>query len=232
MKIKFWSDFACPYCYIGEKRLQDAIDALDVRDQIELEPLAFELDPGAPKTVETDTVTRFAKKYAIPVAEADAQVKYITQLAKECGLDFHYAESKYTNTFDAHRLMKLAEARHHDKLHKLNFLLFDAYFTKCLELADHAVLTKVGLEAGLPEAEISAVLNSKEYGEAVRADELAAAKAGVRGVPFFVFEDGVVIPGAASQENLEEIIKRALAGAKIAGQGYGQSCGSDGCKLH
>lgn len=231
MKIKFWSDFACPYCYIGEKRLHDAIDALGVGDQIELEPMAFELDPGAAKTVQSDTATRFANKYRMPLAEAKAQIAHISQLGRECGLDFNYADSQYTNTFDAHRLMKLAEKKDRKIMEKLNFLLFDAYFAKSEKLADHSVLLRLGKEAGLDEAEIKALLNSDEFGREVRDDEMAAARAGVHGVPYFVFEDGVVIPGAASQKDLEAVISRALKGAKIGGQGYGQSCGSDGCKL-
>lgn len=231
MKIRFWSDFACPYCYIGEKRLHDAIDALGAADQIELEPLAFELDLGASKTVETDTITRFARKYHMPEAEAKAQVEHISQLGRECGLEFRYADAQYTNTFDAHRLMKLAEATDRKVLAKLNFLLFDAYFAKSEKLADHAVLIRLGKEAGLDEEPIRAMLESDQYGQEVRDDEMAAAAAGVRGVPYFVFEDGVTIPGAAFQKDLEAIIARGLRGARISGSGYGQSCGSDGCQL-
>lgn len=231
MKIRFWSDFACPYCYIGEKRLHDAINSLGAGDQIELVPLAFELDPNAPKTVQTDTVTRFARKYGMSEAEARAQVEHISKLGHECGLAFKYADAQYTNTFDAHRLMKLAETTDRKILEKLNFALFDAYFAKSEQLADHAVLMRIGKEAGLPEAAIRDVLESDRYAEEVRADEMAAARAGVRGVPYFVFEDGVTIPGAASQADLEDIIKRNLKGAKISGQGAGETCGINGCQI-
>lgn len=231
MKIKFWSDFACPYCYIGEKRLLNAIDALGVKDQVELHPMAFELDPGAPKTCETDTVERFAAKYRMPLAEARNQVEHISQLGRELGLEFNYAQARYTNTFDAHRLMKLAEDKGPEITQKLNFLLFDAYFAKSQELADWKVLIRCGIEAGLEEADIQSTLQSGLYSEAVRADEKAAAVAGVRGVPYFVFEDGVTIPGAASQSDLELILRRNLAGSTISGKGYGQTCGSDGCQI-
>lgn len=231
MKIKFWSDFACPYCYIGEKRLHDAINALGVADKIELQPLAFELDPGASRVADTDTVSRFAKKYRMSPQEAEAQVEHISQLGRECGLDFHYKHAKYTNTFDAHRLMKLAEAKDRKILEKLNFLLFDAYFAKQEKLADHDVLLRIGKEAGLHEAEIKAMLDSDQYAKEVRADEMAAAADGVRGVPYFAFEDGVVVPGAASTQDFMEIIQRGLKGSTISGTGAGQTCGSDGCKL-
>lgn len=231
MKIKFWSDFACPYCYIGEKRLLMAINKLDAAEKIELHPMAFELDPMAPKTVETDTVTRFARKYRMPEAEARAQVEHISQLGRDLGLDFNYAKSQYTNTFDAHRLMKLAEDKIPANIMKLNFLLFDAYFAKEEQLANWKILIGMGKEAGLPEADIQSMLESGLYSQEVRADEQAAAAAGVRGVPYFVFDDGVTVPGAASESDFELLIRRNLAGSTISGSGHGQTCGSDGCKL-
>lgn len=231
MKIKFWSDFACPYCYIGEKRLVNAIDKLGAASKISFEPLAFELDPNAPKQVETDTVSRFGAKYRLPEAEAAAQVAHITKLGRELGLDFDYAKSRYTNTFDAHRLMKLAEDRIPANVMKLNFLLFDAYFAKSQELSDWKVLIRLGSEAGLEEGDIQSMLESGLYGQEVRADEQMAKAAGVRGVPYFVFEDGVTVPGAASEADFELLVRRNLAGSNISGAGYGQTCGSDGCKI-
>ncbi|MBD5641357.1 MAG: DsbA family oxidoreductase [Desulfovibrio sp.] len=231
MKIKFWSDFACPYCYIGEKRLLNAINKLGVADKIELQPMAFELDPTAPKTVETDTVTRFARKYRMPEAEARAQVEHISKLGRDLGLEFNYAQSQYTNTFDAHRLMKLAEDRISANVMKLDFLLFDAYFAKAQQLADWKVLIRLGKEAGLAEADIQSMLESGLYAQGVRADEQAAAAAGVRGVPYFVFEDGVTVPGAASETDFELLIRRNLSGSTISGTGRGQTCGSEGCQL-
>lgn len=224
MKIAYWSDYACPYCYIAEARLFAALRELGLEDSAQLEPRAFELDPGASKKVESDTLTRFARKYRLSEAEARAQIDHVSHLGREAGLDFRYATTRYTNTFDAHRLMKLPLSTGDREIAKrTNKLLFDAYFTKNLELADHKVLLEVGREAGLDEKDVREVLESDRFGAEVRRDEQEAARIGVRGVPFFIFPCGVTIPGAISQSDFAALLKRE------ADSGTGAQCGPDGC---
>lgn len=228
MRIAIWSDFACPYCYIGEKRLQNAARSLGLTDKIDIELKAFELDPNAPKTVQSDTVTRFASKYRLTPELARQQIDHISQLGREEGIDFRYATTRYTNTFDAHRLMKLAESKPDKGIAaKLNWLLFDAYFTKNLELSAPATLLETGKTAGLGEEEIRNLLNSLEFAEAVRADELEAAKRGVHGVPYFDFGNGVTIPGAISLADMRQVLTglAASSGAEV------HQCGPAGCVL-
>ena len=150
MHIIYWSDYACPYCYIAERRLHNAIRALGMEGEVTFEPRAFELDPGAAKTVQSDTAHRFALKYGLPLEQAKAQIAHISALGREAGIDFRYAETQYTNTFDAHRLMKLALSTGDRELAaRTNELLFAAYFTKNLKLAEESTLLQVGEEAGL-----------------------------------------------------------------------------------
>ena len=109
MNITIWSDFACPYCYIGETRLEKAIEELGMNDQVKIDYRAFELDPTASKEVVSSTPERFAMKYRLSIPEAEKQIDHISELGRELGIDFRYATTRYSNTFDAHRLMKLAE---------------------------------------------------------------------------------------------------------------------------
>ena len=111
MKITYWSDYACPYCYIGETYLKQAIADLGIGDQVEVEMKAFELDPDASKEYAGTTVDRFAKKYGLSIQGAQARIDGISQMGRDAGLDFRYAETRYTNTFDAHRLTKLAQKK-------------------------------------------------------------------------------------------------------------------------
>ena len=227
MQIIYWSDYACPYCYIAEARLHNAIRALGMEAEVSFEPRAFELDPGAPKTVQSDTAHRFARKYGLPLEQARAQIAHISALGREAGIDFRYAETQYTNTFDAHRLMKLALASGDKALAaKTNELLFAAYFTRNLRLAEESTLVDVGVEAGLDKEKILAMLHSDEFATEVRADERAAAERGVRGVPFFVFPDGMTIPGAISEYDFKEILQRNRKSAPAA-----QQCGPEGCAV-
>ena len=106
MNIVYWSDYACPFCYIGETHMKQALKNL--RMDVDMEMKAFELDPSAGKQVAEPTVERFARKYGLSKEAAQARIDGISQMGRECGLDFRYAETRYTNTFDVHRLTKLA----------------------------------------------------------------------------------------------------------------------------
>lgn len=231
MKITYWSDYACPYCYIGEARLHKAVAEMGLEKDVAYEPRAFELDPAAPGEVTSDTASRFAAKYRLPLAEARAQIEHISALGQAEGIDFRYAGTLYTNTFDAHRLMKLAlSLGDAGRAAKTNRLLFDAYFTKNLKLADASTLLMVAREAGLPEDDVRAMLDSDRFGAEVREDERAAAERGVRGVPYFVFEDGFTVPGALSVADFRSALERALLSGKKDGMS-GHQCGPDGCLI-
>ena len=238
MNITIWSDFACPYCYIGETRLEQAIEELGMTDSVKIDYRAFELDPTAPKEVTTTTPERFAKKYRLSLADAQKQIEQISELGHEVGIDFRYATTRYSNTFDAHRLMKLAEAKYdYATVEKLNHLLFDAYFTKNLVLADKDVLEAVAKEAGMKEDEVKAVLDSDMYGDDVRFDEREAQMRGVHGVPYMVFNGEFAVPGAMSTEGMKSALERAdrrIKEAEKAAKETGERphvCGPDGCQL-
>lgn len=184
MKITYWSDFACPYCYIGNSRLKRAINDLNL--DVEFDIRAFELDQNAPKDVKSTTVERFAIKYGLSIEDARKQVAQISGLGRDEGIDFKYESTLYTNTRDAHRLMKLAQDKYPENVEKLTRLLFDAYFVENLKLADKEVLLKIALDAGLDENQINDVLNSNLYNSQVEEDEDIALSGGIHGVPLFI----------------------------------------------
>ena len=111
MKITYWSDYACPYCYIGEKRLETAIDELGLKEDIDIEMRAFELDPNASYEVVSRTDERFAVKYGLTLDMARHQIEKISILGKNEGIDFKYIDTQYTNMLDAHRLTKLVASK-------------------------------------------------------------------------------------------------------------------------
>ncbi|MDE7496153.1 MAG: DsbA family oxidoreductase [Muribaculaceae bacterium] len=239
MNITIWSDYACPYCYIGETRLEKAIEELGIAGDVKIDYRAFELDPSAAKEVTGPTSERFAMKYRLSLPEAEAQIEQISALGREVGIDFKYASTLYSNTFDAHRLMKLAENKYdYATVQRLNTLLFDAYFTKNLVLADHKVLEAVAKEAGMDEKEVNEVLESDRYADDVRFDEREAQMRGVRGVPYMVFNGEFSIPGAMTVDGLKSALQRAQrrieAAEKAASKEDGERphvCGPDGCQL-
>lgn len=235
--LTIWSDFACPYCYIGETRLKNAIDELGVKDEVRIDYRAYELDPSAPKTPATTTPERFAMKYGLSLEKAKEQIEQISSLGRALGIDFRYATTKYSNTRDAHRLMKLAEAKYdRATVENLNEALFKAYFVENLILADHEVLRTKALEAGLKEEDVKEVLGSDKYDDEVRFDEREAMMRGVRGVPYIVFNGHFAVPGAMSTDDFKSALRQALDADKASQETAGHSapahqCGPDGCRI-
>ncbi len=230
MKITYWSDYACPYCYIGETRLEKALEELGLKDSVELEMKSFELDPGAPREYHGATVDRFAKKYGLPIEGAANQIEHISSLGRAEGIDFNYAGTRYTNTLDAHRLTKLVQSKGNRELtNQVICDLFDAYFTKNQEMTDREVLIKIGTKAGLSQEEVENLLDSNLYEKDVRVDELEANRYGVHGVPFFIIDDKYSLNGAQPQELFVQALQRVLAEGLTDLSAQGVSCGIDGC---
>ncbi|MDE7179726.1 MAG: DsbA family oxidoreductase [Muribaculaceae bacterium] len=238
MTLTIWSDFACPYCYIGETRLQNAIRDLGLEDQVNIDFRAFELNPDAPKEVEGPTPERFAMKYRLPLEAAKEQIEQISQLGRDLGIDFNYMTTQYSNTRDAHRLMKLAEAKYdRETVGRLNEALFQAYFVENLVLADHKVLLDKAVGVGMNEAEVKEVLESDKYDDEVRFDEREAMMRGVRGVPYIIFNGDFAVPGAMTEDGFKSALRRELkkqeeaaAPDNVATERPHQ-CGPDGCQL-
>lgn len=221
MKIEIWSDYACPFCYIGEKKLARALDEVGDKN-ISVEFKSFELDPEADVKVVSSTPERFALKYGLTLDAANERIEQISRMGRAEGIDFRYATTRYTNTFDALRLTKFAQANGHDEIVTK---FFDAYFTKNLELSDHAVLKKIAVECGLDAGEVDAVLASDRFAADVRADEAQAARLGIHAVPYFIVGGKYGLSGAQPVEIFKQAITDALAAENFGGM----ACGADGC---
>ena len=231
MKITYWSDYACPYCYIGAARLKKAIAQLPEWADAEIEMKAFQLDPTAGEHAAGDTQTRFAKKYGISFEEAGRRIAGISQLGIAEGLDFRYAATRFTNTMDAHRLTKLAQSKGDPALaEKVIEALFRAYFSDNRELADKALLQSIGEACGLDAAEVKEVLETDKYRREVIRDEQEAAANGIYAVPFFVV-GAYAISGAQSVEGMKSTLLRAMRESQEAAAEQGMTCGPDGCTI-
>ena len=235
MKITYWSDYACPYCYIGEKRLETAIEELAKenvinKEDIEIEMKAFELDPNANYEAASRTDERFAVKYGLTLDMARHQIEKISILGRNEGIDFKYIDTQYTNMLDAHRLTKLVASKgNKENTDKVIKLLFDAYFTKNLKLADRSVLADIAKQVEIEDDELNKMLDSKDFIDDVRYDENEAYSLGVHGVPYFVIDDKYVIGGCQTKGGIKQTILKALD-ENNTGKEQGMTCGSDGCR--
>lgn len=206
MKIEVWSDFVCPFCYIGKRRLEEAVKNFEYKDEIELVFRSFELDKDAKKKYDENINEIIAKKYDIPVEEAKSLNDQIVLQAKAVGLNYNFDGLIPTNTFDAHRLLQYAKTK--GRANELEERILKAYFVESLDISNYEILAKLAFEVGLDSNEALKILEFNEYGEEVRKDEEKALKLKVSGVPYFVFDNKYAVSGAQPYEVFLEALQK------------------------
>ena len=227
MNIEIWSDIACPWCYVGKRRFEAALVAYEHRDEVHVTWRSFELDPTAPREREHDGATHLAEKYGTSRDEALAMQQRMTDTAAGEGLDFRFDIARGGNTFDAHRLLHLAAS--HGKQDAMKERLMRAYLTEGQLIGDHAVLTGLATEVGLPEDEVRDMLASERFASEVREDERTAQRIGIQAVPFFVVDRAVGVSGAHPPEALLQLLRRGRElNPPIEVTAGGETCGLDG----
>lgn len=198
MKVEIWSDVMCPFCYIGKRRFETALEQFDNKEEIEIVWKSFQLNPQM-KTDPNKNINQYlaeAKGWDLEYArEMNANV---TQMAAQEGLEYNFDKAVLANSFDAHRFIQLAKTKGLGD--EAEERLFKAYFTEGLNTADHEVLTQLGKEIGIDEAEVKATLASNDFSNEVNQDIAESRQVGVRGVPFFVLNRKYAVSGAQSAE--------------------------------
>lgn len=234
MKIEVWSDFVCPFCYIGKRRLEQALDNFDHRNAVEIEFKSFELDPQAPFYNGKTIHQTLAEKYNMSIEQAKQANQNVGEQAASVGLVYHFDEMKPTNTFLAHRLAKYAKTKHKDAL--LTEKLLHHYFTENVLLSDPETLATIAESIGLNRAEALAVLNDEDaFADEVRADEAQAKKYGISGVPFFIINSKYAISGAQPLETFQHALEKVWEEEKPAFQDLSSTdsgvCTDDSCNI-
>jgi len=204
MQIEIWSDVICPWCYIGKRRFERALGQFAGRDEVRVIWRSFELDPQAAQQHPGTLEDLLAAKYGVSHEQAVAMNARVTALALEEGLEYRLGQARPGNTFDAHRLLHLAESRGVGDAAMER--LMRGYFAEALPVGERPALARLAPDFGIPEAEALAVLEGDAYADAVRADEARAAAFGITGVPFFVFDEKSGISGAQAVEVFAEAL--------------------------
>jgi predicted DsbA family dithiol-disulfide isomerase len=209
VRVEVWSDVVCPWCYVGKRRLESALELFDHRDEVGVVWRSFELDPAAPRQRDGSAAEHLGRKYGMSGDQVAASWARLTALAEAEGLEFHLDRARGGSTFDAHRLIHLgAEHGLQDEV-KERFLR--GYFTESLPIGEPDVLDPLAVEAGLPPAAVTEVLATDRFADAVREDERRARLLGIAGVPFFAIADRYGVSGAQSAELLLEALAVAWA---------------------
>lgn len=207
MKIEVWSDYVCPFCYIGKRRLEEALQQFPHKDQVEVEFKSFELDPNSPEYSGQNIHEVLAKKYGMSIDQAKQANHGVGQQAATVGLTFNFDNMKPTNTFDAHRLAKFAKTQGKEAV--LSEKLLQGYFTEAKHIGDIDTLADLAEVSGLNRQEALTVLNDKTaYANEVRADEGIAHQYQITGVPYFIINSKYAISGAQPIETFKGALEK------------------------
>jgi predicted DsbA family dithiol-disulfide isomerase len=227
MHVEIWSDIACPWCYVGKRRFEAALESYEHRDEVQVTWRSFELDPHAPHEIDVDATTHLAQKYGTTREEAEGMHARMTETAAGEGLEFRFDKARRGNTFDAHRVSHLAAA--HGLQEEMTERIMRAYLTEGELISDHDTLTRLAAEIGLPAGEVADALASDAFADAVRDDERTAQQLGIHAVPFFVVDRAIGASGAHPATALVELLRQArAANPPIAVSVADETCAVDG----
>lgn len=236
MQVEIWSDVVCPWCAIGKRRFEKALERFAHRDEVTVRWRSFELDPTAPREREGTLTEHLAEKYGTSAEQALDMIGQMSGAAAGEGWEFRLEQARGGNTVDAHRLIHLAADRGMQDAVKERLLT--AYLTDGERIGDPDTLARLAAEAGLDEAEAREVLESDRYTAEVRADERQAHAYGISGVPFFVVDGRYGVSGAQPADALLQVLETAWAEAHplhvltpAGGGGDGGACADGSCAV-
>lgn len=230
MKVDIWSDVRCPFCYIGKRKFEKALEKFPHKNEIEVNWHSFELDPALETDPSVNAVEHIAEIKGISKEQAQGMHRHVTQVAKEIGLDFDFEKNVVANSFNAHRLIQLAKTK--SLANEAEEALFKAHFTEGKNIDDKETLIQTGISIGLDENEVKEIFSFDVFAEEVKRDEMQAQTFGIRGVPFFILDNKYAVSGAQSPDVFYQALSQAWTEFEKEKQPLiiteGESCSADG----
>ncbi|WPR76726.1 DsbA family oxidoreductase [Algoriphagus sp. NG3] len=232
MKIEIWSDIACPFCYIGKRKIEKALEKFPRKDQVEIEWKSFLLNPDQVTQTNKSSLEYLSEAKGWSLEQTKEITSNVTNMAAQEGLEYHLDKTVVANTKKAHRILHLAKSQ--GKGAEMKESLLKAYFTEAVNIDDDGILLGIALQIGLEESAILEVLNSNKFTNEVDQDIYESRQIGVRGVPFFVLDRKYGISGAQPDEVFEDTLAKAWNEfAKTnpsleVSDGEGETCAIDG----
>jgi predicted DsbA family dithiol-disulfide isomerase len=205
MKVEIWSDLVCPWCYLGKRRFERALDHSGRAADVEVTWRSFQLDPGLPQGSRQPHAEYLARRTGRTIDEVRQTRHRLVELAAAEGLRYDFDRYVVSNTRDAHRVAHLAAD--HDLGHEIQERLFRAQLEEGETLDDPSTLVRLAGEVGIPGYAVEGVLTSDRYQAEVDDDIRVGASLGVSGVPFFVFDRAYGVSGAQPVETFEHALE-------------------------
>jgi len=208
MKVEIWSDVMCPFCYIGKRHFEQAIEKLPFKNEIEVIWKSYQLNPDY-HNINNETIYEYlSRSKGMPIEQAKQMTKQVADMAENAGLKIDFDTNIPANTFNAHRLIHLAAKYNLQDLAEEK--LFEAYFIKSKNIGENNVLIDLAEEIGLNKTEAKEVLGSDQFAEAVRYDIYESQNLGIRGVPYFVLGRKYGVSGAQPVQAFEDALTQSL----------------------
>lgn len=207
MKVIMWSDFVCPFCYIGGAHLEQAMADLDFGKEIEIEYKSYLLNPNAqydPNKTYTETL---ATDKGMPVVQAKQMFERVIEMGQAAGLNIDFDKAKYAATQDAHRVFQYAKEV--NKGVEFFERFYQAHFTEGENISDGETIVRLAIELELDENKVRSILASDAYEEVFHQDIQQAQMTGVQGVPFFVIDNKYAVSGAQPVELFKQALTQA-----------------------
>ena len=230
MDIKIWSDVRCPFCYIGKRKFEMALEKFPHKDKVKIVWQSFELDPNLKTNTAVSAIDHLSEAKGISKVQAEGMQEHVANIAKEVGLDFNSKNTVVANSFKAHRLIQLAKAK--GLGNEVEEALFKTYFVEGKNIDDKETLLKIGTSIGLDEGDVKAIFSSDAFVKEVRQDEKQAQSIGINGVPFFVLNNKYAVSGAQSPETFLDVLEQTWEEFEKENPSLiiaeGESCSTDG----
>ena len=206
MKITIWSDFVCPFCYIGESHLEEALKKFEHADEVEIEYKSFLLSPESQYTPGKNYYQAFADEKGIPLEQAKVMMSQVLDMAKQSGVSINYDIAKFTNTVNAHHVFQYAKTE--GKGNEFFKRFYDAHFNEGEVLSDIETIVRLAEEVGLDREKVRKIVETKDYSNEVTNDLAESRQVGVQGVPFFVFDNKYALSGARPVEYFTQVLEK------------------------
>nr|WP_027376521.1 DsbA family oxidoreductase [Kaistella palustris] len=231
MKVDIWSDIRCPFCYVGKKNFEKALEQFPERDKIDVTWHSFQLDPNLVTQPEKNSLEYFAEAKRVSPEQAKEMHAHVSHAGTEAGIEFNFEHQKIANSYRAHLLLQLAATR--GLANEAEEALFKAQLIEGKNIDDEATLIEIGRSLSLNEGEIKAAFESDEFKFAVSQDMMLARQMGISGVPFFVVNDKYGVSGAQPSTVFSEVLEKSWQEFSAGDKGLkiihsGDSCDVDG----
>lgn len=201
VKIEIWTDFVCPFCYIGKRQLELALEKLPFKDNVLIEYKSFQIYPTSPNDKIKKLSDVLLEKYNMSIEN----IQNINNWAEEVELFYKLDVLMHVNTFDAHRFLKYACTK--DKAEEVVERLLKGYFINRERIDDYNVLQKICDELSFDKKEVNVLLHSNKFSRAVKCDQIEADEIGIENIPFFLFNEEFAISGIQSVDIFKEALE-------------------------